>query len=445
MTAVWRRELIASLLRGAVVGVPVAIITQDWRDGLLAALALLLALQLWRVQQLLRWLAAPKKVDLPATGGVWGEIYDALFELQRRNRKRKKRLAAILAEFQASTAALPDGAVVLAPRGEIAWFNDAAQVLLGLRASQDLGVRVPNLLRHPRFTAYWSQADYAGEVEFPSPVNESLTLAARIIPYGNNQRLLVVRDVSELRMLDAARRDFVANASHELRTPLTVLHGYLDLLRPESGEGGNLQEWRRPIQEMGQQVARMESLIGDLLRLARMESDVIHSRQDLVDMPALLERQLREALALSRGRHRFESEIDSTLLLFGREGELQSVVGNLLANAVNYTPDGGIVRLEWRRCADEACLTIADTGIGIAADALPRLTERFYRVDAGRSRASGGTGLGLAIVKHALELHEGRLEIESEPGVGSSFSCRFPPHRLRQGRGQNPRAEHSPV
>jgi two-component system phosphate regulon sensor histidine kinase PhoR len=401
--------------------------------GVSLALAYTLAFHLRHLLRLRAWLDAPKRVDLPAPGGLWEQIYDGLLLLQKRNRKRKKKLAAILSEFQASTEALPDGAVVLGPSGEIAWFNTAAQALLGLRLPQDLGLRIPNLVRHPAFTEYFAEQSYEGEIEAPSPVNSETLLSFRVIPYGNSQRLLIVRDVSELRRLEVARRDFVANASHELRTPLTVLRGYLDMIEPESRGQGPLSAWREPLTEMRSQTARMEALINDLLKLARLESDVIQSRQDLLDVPRMLTRLRDEAKAQSKGQHRLQFDVQPELRLFGRESEAYSIFSNLVANAVQYTPAGGIVSVRWWGDEHGAHFSVADTGIGIADKDIPRITERFYRVDVGSSRASGGTGLGLSIVKHALEHHEGRLQIESEPGVGSTFTCHFPPHRAHRG------------
>jgi two-component system phosphate regulon sensor histidine kinase PhoR len=327
---------------------------------------------------------------------------------------------------------LPDGAVVLGEQGIILWFNRAAQALLGLRVSHDIGIRIANLIRHPSFTDYIANQAYEGEIEVPSPINRAVSLALRIIPYGNNQRLMIVRDVSEIRRLETARRDFVSNASHELRTPLTVLRGYLDMLDPETREGRSLADWRMPISEMRQQSARMESLINDMLKLARLESDVYEHKQELLDAPMILGRAIDEGRSMSGGQHRFEINVQPGLLLFGREVEAQSIFSNLITNAVRYTPAGGVIRVSWWDNAEGAHLAVADSGIGISEDDIPRLTERFYRVDVGRSRASGGTGLGLSIVKHALERHEGTLRIESEPGVGSTFYCDFPPHRAHR-------------
>ncbi len=398
------------------------------------ALALLARL-LWHARNVIAlrlWVDHPKHFELPVGTGIWAGIFDGLLNLQKRNRKRKKKLVAILAEFQASTEALPDGAVVLGSRGEIIWFNKAAQALLGLRLPQDLGLRVPNLVRTPAFTEYFAKGDFSREIEASSPVNHETALSYRVIPYGNGQRLMIVRDVSELKRLELARRDFVANASHELRTPLTVLKGYLDMLEAESRGEGPLAPWNRPLVELRSQATRMESLVNDMLKLARLESDVIQTRQDLIDVPRMLDGLREEARAMTRGRHRVQFEFDRSLRLFGRETEVQSIFSNLIANAIQYTPTEGVISVRWWGDEQGAHFSVADTGIGIEERDIPRLTERFYRVDVGRSRASGGTGLGLSIVRQALEHHEGRLQIDSELGVGSTFTCHFPVHRVHR-------------
>ncbi|HSW13302.1 MAG TPA: phosphate regulon sensor histidine kinase PhoR [Solimonas sp.] len=427
----WRHELVKLALL-TVVGV---IVGRMFGHALLAVCVVLvgfLAAHLRHLALLRSWLLNPKRVELPETAGLWGEVYDLLLDMQRKNRKKKKKLALMLAEFQSSTAALPDGAVVLGERGEIAWFNHAAKTLLGLRAPQDVGLRIPNLIRHPDFTEYFSSGDFDREIEAPSPVNRAKTLSLLIIPYGANQRLLIVRDVSELRRLETARRDFVANASHELRTPLTVLRGYLDMMEPESQGRGGLASWRGPLLEMRNQAVRMEALVNDMLKLARLEADSSHMKDERLDVPALVQRSLDDVRALSQGAHRFEAQVEPGLGVIGGEVELLSIFGNLLSNAVRYTPAGGVIRVRWEAAPDGARFSVADTGIGIAEKDIPRLAERFYRVDVGRSRASGGTGLGLSIVKHALERYDARLEIESEVGVGSTFICCFPAHRLQK-------------
>ena len=426
----WRRELTRILvlsfmgaLSGAALGSTLA--------GICAVLGLFLALYLKHLARLSAWLQRPKGYNLPDSSGIWGEVFDRIIELQRRNRRKKRRLAAMLTEFQASTAALPDGAVVLTEHGEIAWFNQAAQSLLGLRGSADVGVRIANLIRNPIFTEYFVRGEYDHHVEVVSPLNFRVVLSLRIIAYGQEQRLLIVRDVSEMRRMETARRDFVANASHELRTPLTVLRGYIDMMEPELQSSKELAHWRTPIAEMRAQATRMESLVTDMLRLARLEADV-PARRDVVDVPAMLRGVVESARALSQNEHKIQATIDKELFLLGDDTDLHSIFTNLVSNAVRYTRTGGEIRVTWTADADGANFCVIDNGIGIAEKDMSRLTERFYRVDIGRSRASGGTGLGLSIVKHALERHDGRLGIQSEVGKGSTFICHFPSVRMRR-------------
>ncbi len=428
MTPAFQQELFKLGLR-ALLGLVIGWWLGSALLGMWVGLAMYLLMHLRHLAALRKWFDSPKMVELPEPGGIWGEVFESLLNLQKRNRKRKKRLAAIVAEFQSSTEALPDGAVVLGERGEIIWFNTAGRMLLGLRSPQDFGQRVANLVRHPAFTSYFMNGDYTGEVEAPSPINAAAMLSYRIIPYGNGQRLLVVRDVSDARRLDIVRRDFVANASHELRTPLTVLRGYLDMMSADTDQA--LQTWAAPIAEMRSQAQRMEALIADLLKLARIEAESQQARLDLLDVPSMLQRTLDDARVVSKGQHRFETDIAANVQLLGRDVEVQSIFSNLLANACHYTLSGGIIRVRWWADAEGAHFSVADTGIGIAEKDLPRLTERFYRVDVGRSRSSGGTGLGLSIVKHAIERHEARFKIDSELGLGSTFSCHFPSHRLQ--------------
>lgn len=427
----WRGDFVRMLL-SCVVGALFGYWLGYALAGVTVVLAAYIAIYLRRLSKLQAWVYRPKRYQLPEPPGIWGDIFYRLQEMQRRNRRKRKRLTAMLAEFRSSTEALPDGAVVLSERGEIMWFNLAAQNLLGLRSPQDISLRIVNLIRYPDFADYVAQGIYDGEVEAPSPLSRERTLSLQIIPYGNNQRLLTVRDVSEIKRLETARRDFVSNASHELRTPLTVLRGYLDMLEPEAQGRNPLAEWRAPLMEMKNQTVRMESLVNDMLKLARLEAGA-HGQglQEMLDVPMLLRRVMDEARALSQNSHTFEARIQPDLCLLGGETELLSILSNLVFNAVRYTPPGGVVRVVWEKDGEQALFSVADTGIGISAKDLPRLTERFYRADVGRSRASGGTGLGLSIVKHALEAHQAVLHIESELGVGSTFSCHFPSERVR--------------
>ncbi len=394
-----------------------------------AAISLYLAMQLVYAYQLHRWLSSDR-IE-PSEGiGVWQEIFLELYRLKQRNRKRKKRLNSIVQEFQASTAALPDGAVVLDARGRIVWFNQAAATLLALRSPQDIGQRIANLLRTPGFSDYIGRRpSEIGEMEMPSPSSDAANILLRLIPYGNDQRLLIARDISEQRRLEATRKDFVANASHELRTPLTVLRGYLEMMQEESGEDGALSRWQSPIREMSGQARRMNGIIESLLKLAQLESEGLHQKQASVDMPGLIRTLVNDADQADRKGHEVSFDIDDELALFGRASELESVVSNLIQNAVQYTPGNRRIEVRWWQDEQGAYFSVTDSGMGIEAAHIPRLTERFYRVDPGRDSASGGTGLGLAIVRHCLDHHDATLTIASEPDTGSVFTCQFPRQR----------------
>lgn len=411
----------------ALLGAAVGLYSGSLAWALLLSVVPYLLWHLVQLHRLVRWLSVGKLGELPEANGIWGRVFEGIYDLKRRNRKRKRRLAAMVSEFQASTAALPDAAVVINKDDEIVWFNDAARSLLKI-SNRDIGQRIGFLLRSPDFTRYMQIGDYDKAVELPAQDDPNVTISLRIVPYGNQQRLMIGRDVSHLRRLEQTRRDFVANASHELRTPLTVLKGYLDMM---SGEGeGELQAWRAPLDEMLQQSERMERIIGDLLKLARLESSHTDVPEEAVNMADLLRELEQEAREISRGRHTLAFSLEDRTPMLGRRAELYSALSNLVFNALQYTPDGGEVRVRWWLDRQGAHFAVTDTGIGIAARDLPRLTERFYRVDVARSRETGGTGLGLAIVKHAVERHDGVLEIDSRIGVGSTFSCHFPRLRL---------------
>ncbi|MDA3921658.1 MAG: phosphate regulon sensor histidine kinase PhoR [Salinisphaera sp.] len=426
---VWTAELlrlVGWLVLATLVGLAAGCTTL----ALLIALAIYLAGHLLYAFQLHRWLTADR-VE-PSDGvGVWRDIYTELHRLKQRNRRRKKRLKNIVSEFQASTAALPDGAVVLDRRGRINWFNDAAAAMLTLQARADRGQRIVNLIRHPRFSSFLA-AGHGGdaELEIPSPANDQDTLLIRIVPYGNAQRLLIARDVSNRKRQEITRRDFVANASHELRTPLTVLRGYLEMMGEETDQSKALSAWQQPIAEMHIQSQRMGRIIDSLLRLAQVEGENLAQRQEYIDVPAMLEGQVEDLQNSGEASQEFVFDIDTSLALYGRYSEIESVVSNLVANAARYTPATGQIHVVW--CQDDrgACLAVRDNGPGIASEHLHRLTERFYRVDKGRKASDGGTGLGLAIVKHCLEHHESELEVESKLGEGSAFICRFPRQRI---------------
>ncbi len=384
--------------------------------------------------RLYRWLVAPSRSEQPRGIGAWEDIYYAIARMQQRHRRSKQRLSAILAEFRVSTAALPDAVVVLDAVGRISWFNEAATDLLGLRLPQDLGQRLVNLLRFPAFVAYMQRGDYSHGVEAPAPEQPDHHLLIRVVPYGDDQRLLIARDVTELKRLEQTRRDFVANASHELRTPLTVLRGYLDMMDEEareSEEGSGLSPWRVPISDMRSQARRMGQIVNDMLTLARLDNDATIGKSERVDVPSLCDAVLEQAQAVSQGRHHFETSIDRGLFLDGRSNEMHSALANLVINAVQHTPPKTVIRVQWWHDEHGAHFRVADNGPGIPEEDIPRVTERFYRVDVGRSRGTGGTGLGLAIVKHVVDRHQGRMQIKSKRGEGCSFTLDFPERAVR--------------
>ena len=371
--------------------------------------------------------------EIPEGIALWGDVFERLHRARRDATTTRRRLAQIVQRFEESSAALPDATVALGENGTIDWCNEAAQRLLGLRTPRDLGQRITNVVRDPSFGRYFmGGGDRAAGVEFPAPHDDGLTLLAQMVDFGQRRRLLVIRDITKLRRLEQVRRDFVANASHELRTPLTVVYGFLETLAEDAVRLPD--HWRRPLDLMRQQTARMQRIIDDMLMLARLEGETSRTSSGDVNVPNMLQLIRSEALALSGARgHRLELDVDDGLWLRGSELELRSAFSNLVSNAVQHTPDGSLIRLCWQPTADGgARFEVHDNGEGIAAEHLPRLSERFYRVDASRSRARGGTGLGLAIVKHALARHGAELTIRSAPGQGSCFGCLFAAELVRR-------------
>lgn len=391
-----------------------------------------LGYEVWQQRQLYhlyRWLQKPKKRLPPGAGGAMEGIIREIDFMRERHRSRKRKLSQYLQRFQKATAALPDATVILNEYGEIEWANEASRRLLGLQWPRDAGQRLSNLIRHPDFIELMQLGSkVSGTLELSSSVNSALHLNIRIMPYSEGRRLLVVQDITRLYRLERTRRDFIANISHELRTPLTVLRGYLEVLEEEGS--ADPETWTRSFRAMQDQAARMQHLVEDLLTLSRLENREKKPAEVPVAVPAMLENICREARMLSGERQQqIQLEADPSLWLRGDEREIHSAFSNLIINAVRYTPAQGDILVRWHKQSDRPCLEVRDSGEGIAVEHIPRLTERFYRVDKGRSRERGGTGLGLAIVKHTLNRHEARLEIESKPGEGSLFRCLFPAER----------------
>lgn len=361
--------------------------------------------------------------------GIWQQIFSHYRYASERAEKHKQRHRRLLTEIRKSTNAMPDGAVILDDNNEILMCNRAAKHLAGLKPRKDRGQRVDNILRHPELTALLAAGDYSQSIEIPSPVDPAGWLNCRVVPYGAEEKLLLMRDVTERMRLNKMRRDFVANASHELRSPLTVIAGYLD-----SFDDDELPDtWAYPVQQMQSQADRMKSIITELLELSRLESAGPARRDDLVDVPALLSKAKRTHRD-DRGIAEIELDIRSAAQLRGNDSQIESVIVNLLSNAIRHTPADGRITLSWRTSKKGADLIVTDTGEGIAAEDIPRITERFFRVGRGRAREDGGTGLGLAIVKHILSRHGAELDIASEVGKGSRFRCRFPADRVVEPR-----------
>ena len=372
-----------------------------------------------------RWVREDTDAQPVLGAGVLDELSHQIYRLRERGNRRERRLADALNRFQQSAAALPDATVVLRANGEIEWFNEAAKRLMGLRPRGDLGRRIDNLVRHPEFVRFYERGDYSEILEFPSPVDDSIILALQVVPYGDDQRLMIARDVTYMHRLEQVRRDFVANVSHELRTPLTVISGYLETM--SSAEDDCTRQWSRSLTFMSQHAQRMQRLVEDLLLLSRLETKTGSDKWEPIAVPAMLNTLREEAAALGAGKgHGITLECDQHIWLRGNEKELRSAFSNLVANAVQYTSEKGIIQIRWYADEEGAHFQVRDTGVGIPARHIPRLTERFYRVDTGRARRDGGTGLGLAIVKHVMQHHGGDLHIESTVGEGSTFTCNFP-------------------
>jgi two-component system phosphate regulon sensor histidine kinase PhoR len=396
---------------------------------LLAAAFLYLGWQLVNLHRLDRWLRLRSQIDPPNLGGIWGDVIGQVVRLHRRKQFHKQRLVQLYRELRRSTAALPDGVIILSSQNEIVWFNRQAARLLGLKRPVDVGLRVDNLIRSPEFVRYLHADDFSIPVIIRPPVHADLYLALQLVPYGAGQSLLLVRDVTRQRRLEETRKDFVANASHELRTPLTVISGYLDTLADDPSID---EAWAGPIKDMRAQAQRMNTIIADLLELSRLESTDGEAPREPVDVPGMLERLHRDALARANRPRQVSLDLESEDGLYGSAQEIESAFTNLLVNGLKYTLSDGTVRMRWWTDVEGAYFSVIDSGIGIPAEHIPRLTERFYRIDAGRSRDRGGSGLGLAIVKHALQRHGGWLDVQSTEGKGSTFTCHFPPQRVWQ-------------
>lgn len=397
--------------------------------AVIAAYLLLTAHHLHQLSRLMKWLEQPIGTPVPDGGGAWEVVFAGLHRRARKAAEQRSQLKLGLERLMRAVQALPDGVVILDGNFVIEWINLTAERYLGLSLAMDVGSPITNLLREPDFISHIAAGEFSEPLIFHPLRNPGSMLALQIVPYGA-QNLLLVRDITHQVKLETMRRDFVANVSHELKTPLTVVSGFLETLLdclPEL----SAEEASRFLTLASEQALRMQRLVEDLLALSALETGSPPPSEERVGLDGMLAELAAEAQALSDGCHRIEVAPPTGVSLLGSRNELRSALSNLVSNAVRYTPEGGKVSIDWVPVADGGgAIKVSDNGIGIEGEHIQRLTERFYRVDRGRSRESGGTGLGLAIVKHVLTRHQAALEIVSEPGLGSTFSVIFPPHRV---------------
>ena len=405
--------LLGALLLGWLAGKPLL--------GLVISLAAILCHWLYQLLRIQTWLSKPEGAP-PEGYAIWGDIFDRIYHLRRKEKEARQELQSAVDYLQDSFASMHDGAVMVDSTGAIQWSNQASQQLLGLHYPQDRGQGILNLVRIPEFHHYFTSLDYDESLQISAVGEVEQFLQVDITRFGQGDRLIFIRDVTDVVRMEQVRRDFVANVSHELRTPLTVITGYLDTIL-DNAEAID-DKYVKPLEQMSAQSARMESLLKDLLWLSRIESVGKVEKQESIDIAALLS-VVRDELAESHPHRKVELATPCSATVTGDYRELHSAVSNLLLNAIKYSPQGSTVTASWQKTGDSYYLSVRDTGQGIAAVHIPRLTERFYRVDDSRASATGGTGLGLAIVKHVAAAHSAQLNIESVVGVGSSFSLVF--------------------
>ena len=410
----------------------VAAIVAGAVGALLVFSAGLLVLLLWNVRNLVRlvmWSREPIGAPVPRAAGSWGQVFAELNRRSKVSYDMRERISSALERFHDASQAMPDGVLYLSESDTIEWINLKAEQHFGLDHTQDLGAPVTNLVRQPEFVHYLQSGHHDEPLIMQSGRRSGLTLQVQIIPFGDDQKMVLSRDISQLERLETMRRDFVANVSHELRTPLTVIGGFLETLIDGMDDYAR-EDVMRFLGLAQDQSSRMGRLIDDLLTLSALETGAPAPAEEKIDATILMHEILEDTELLSDGRHTVTLSMDGDGVILGSGKEIHSAFANLASNAVRYTPAGGQIELLWRTDGGSATFSVSDTGIGIAAEHVPRLTERFYRVDRGRSRETGGTGLGLAIVKHILTRHQAELKVVSTPGKGSVFSVLLPRARL---------------
>jgi len=430
MKLVFLTGLVAPVAVLILAGFVALLVGTGWAAMLLAlGLAAIIVIHLWQVHRFMRWADAPLDAPVPEARGAWGLAFSALYRRVRTRTLHHRDLATTIERFRSAVEALPDGMVIVDAANRILWANARAQAHLGLDLAKDTGRPLLNLMRQPEVVRYFEAGDFTDAVIVDSLRGAATTLSIQVVPFGMDERLLISRDITQLEAVARMRRDFIANVSHELKTPLTVVSGFLETLQELELEPHQRTQY---LQLMGEQARSMQRLVDDLLTLSALESEPsIGAETSFAVVPLLLEVSA-DAKALSNGRHTMALDIGDAAIVSGSRDELGSAFGNVVSNAIRYTPDGGTITLGWHvDVQGRGAFSVTDTGIGIAAEHIPRLTERFYRVDRSRSRATGGTGLGLAIVKHVLLRHQAELDVTSEPGQGSTFTVLLPARRVR--------------
>lgn len=377
-----------------------------------------------------RWLQLSdhSPASIPAGSGAWDDVFAHLARYVRQHSQSRELLSSALERMRNVTSAMPDGIVILDEHDRIEWCNPVAEQHLGINLTLDAGQQITYLVRQIPFVEYLAARQFSNPLILKQMRQQGMIVSLQLVPYGYNQKLLISRDITRFEKIETMRRDFIANVSHELRTPLTVIGGFLETLSAD--ENVNTGFNKRALALMTEQTTRMQRLVEDLLILSRLENEQNKASEKTVNIVNLLRDILQDAESLSSGRHQIKLNIATHDQLLGSEQELRSAFGNLISNAIRYTPDEGEIIINWEKRGEQGVFSVQDSGIGIESEHIPRLTERFYRVDSSRSRETGGTGLGLAIVKHVLNRHEARLEITSAMGKGSRFTIWFPAKRL---------------
>ena len=379
--------------------------------------------------QLHNWLLDRSKSPPEATG-YWGEIFNEIHLTEKERRKNRERLKLLLTRFQDAAQALPDGAIILTKDNDIEWANQTACTMLGIRAELDVGQKINNLIRHPKFQKYLNKKDYSKSITLSRPMQPEHKLEIHIVPFGSKQKLVLCNDITHIAQLEAMRTRFISNVSHELRSPLTVIKGYMELLSDDDDKHPVSDYQKKVFTNMSGQVQRMDRLVEDLLTLTKLETESVKPNEE-INVASMLTAIRDNAEVYGKNKNQAVTlDADSKLNLIGDNDEITSLFSNLVNNAVRYTPEKGQINIHWYKQGEQAVFSVTDTGPGIEREHLSHLTERFYRVDSDRSRESGGTGLGLSIVKHVLDRNDGQLDIDSTPGQGSTFICRFPIQRI---------------